>query len=154
MCDTCDRLKKKGKRYLSLWSVMLITSLSFSFALSIKTFVVEAYEIRGASMEPTFKSGERVIVVKIGYDISRGDIIVFHAKDKPIDLVKRVLGIPGDQYFYFGKEKVLKPGEYFVLGDNRPDSHDSRYFGPVTEDQIVGEVVYRWWPWEKAGDVR
>lgn len=150
--DEIGREYEKPKQH-SLVSVCLVICLSLLGAFLLRTLVVEAYEIKGASMDPTFQSGHRVIVAKVLIEIERGDIIVFHAPDSSKTLVKRVIGLPGDKYDMHGLVRTLKANEYFVQGDNTHDSHDSRFFGPIKEDMIIGEVVYRWWPYEKAGAI-
>ncbi|MGQ9589207.1 MAG: signal peptidase I, partial [Planctomycetota bacterium] len=142
-------------------------------ALTLKTYVAEAYEIKGRSMEPTFHNGERVVVLKAFYEIHRHDIVVFASSEDPSkDLVKRVVGLPGETVRVVGgrvfvngeelKETYIRdfrpgfgdvvyeakvpPGHYYVLGDNRPDSHDSRYFHAVPAARIRGKVVLRLWP--------
>ncbi len=147
--------------------------MAFVLALSLKTYVAEAYEIKGRSMEPTFHHGERVVVLKVFYEIRRHDIVVFSSAEDPTkDLVKRVVGLPGEtirvaggKVYIDGKpleedyarhfppgagetiyEDKVPPGHYYVLGDNRPDSHDSRYFHAVPASRIRGKVVLRWWP--------
>lgn len=114
-------------------------------------------------------------------EIKRGDIAVFdppNAKEEM--LIKRVIGIPGDtvemrdQEVYLNGEKLdepyfvntpctpidcpnnswtLGPNEYFFMGDNRNRSNDSRAFGPITRDRIVGRAVFRYWPLDKFGAV-
>lgn len=145
----------------------------------------------GSSMEPSFYTGERILVEKVTKrfsDFKRGDIVVLHPPgNDDIDYVKRVVGIPGDVvkivdckvYIKSGddsflyEENYLKDGvctvggakirdgrsfkiegsDYLVLGDNRERSMDSRSFGLVSEDRILGKVVFRFWPFSKAGFV-
>jgi signal peptidase I len=146
-------------------------------ALTLKTYVAEAYEIKGRSMEPTFINGERVVVLKSFYGIVRGDIIVFASTEDPTkDLIKRVIGLPGETIeIARGKVTIngraleetyelthdarelrdtphrerIPEGHYYVLGDNRPDSHDSRNFLSIPAVNIKGKVVARWWPFGK-----
>ncbi|MCU5745968.1 signal peptidase I [Staphylococcus sp. SQ8-PEA] len=156
----------------------------------IINFVGKSYTVRGDSMYPTLKDGERVIVniagVKFG-SIHKGNVIVFH-HDKKDDYVKRVIGTPGDhiQYkkdqLYVNGKKVKEPyldynekhkqidyitdkswdskeinnGEakipkdkLLVLGDNREISKDSRSFGLIDRDQVVGKVSLRYWPFKE-----
>ena len=151
--ESVEEKKKNSRAALTLWGIVSVTLIAMLLVLIVRTFVVEVYEIKGASMDPTFQSGHRVIVIKLFNTIERRDIVIFTSPDSQRVLVKRVIGMPGDKYELHGQVKTLKLGEYFVMGDNRPDSHDSRFFGPIKADAIIGEVFYRWWPWDKAGGV-
>ncbi len=149
--------------------------MAFALALTLKSYVAEAYEIKGKSMEPNFKTGQRVLVAKAFYVVQRGDVVVFASTEDPNkDLIKRVVGLPGDRIecrdgkvFLNGEpleeayvvhparpyepahDETVPPGSYYVLGDNRPDSHDSRYFHSIPQGNLKGEVVLRWWPFEE-----
>jgi signal peptidase I len=152
---------------------LVLVLIALVLALTLKTYVAEAYEIKGKSMRPTFLNGQRVVVLKSFYNIQRGDIIVFASREDPAkDLIKRVIGLPGEkvrivrgQVFINGKKieegyarhnsrergrapksETIPPGHYYVLGDNRPDSHDSRFFHSISEKSLKGKVVVRWWP--------
>jgi signal peptidase I len=147
--------------------------LAFLLAFLIRTFVVESCGVAGSSMYPTLKNGDRVLVNKLAYVFGKpetGQIIVFRSPVIPSeDWIKRVIGVPGDvvairhgQVFIDGKrlpEPYVKnndnynyapvhipPGYLFVLGDNRPYSYDSRYFGLLNENRVVGEAFLIWWP--------
>ena len=156
-----------------LLTLLVIAALSLGLALFLKLCVAQAYEIRGRSMEPTLHDGDRVILLKLAPDIlpiERGDLIIFaHPRQPDRDLVKRVIAIGGDRvHITHGKIYVngrLSPyslytrchhagenewdvpeGAYFVLGDNRANSQDSRDFGCVAHDLVKGKVWFRWWP--------
>lgn len=128
--------------------------------------------VDGTSMIPTLENGEFVLVSKMSYrfsDVDRGDIIVFHFPRNPEEeLVKRVIGLPGDHVSvqagtvyvngqllnepyitsppaYSGEWDVLD-GQLFVLGDNRNNSNDSKDWGLLPFDQIVGKAVLIYWP--------
>jgi signal peptidase I len=151
--------------------------LALVIALLIKTFLFQAFYIPSESMVPTLKVHDRVLVNKLSYKlhpVHRGDIVVFrsppHADPGINDLVKRVIGLPGesvsghDGHVYIdGKllpESYLPAGmvtsdfgpialgkdSYWVMGDNRINSKDSRSFGPITKSKIVGRVFLRIWP--------
>jgi len=151
--------------------------LALVIALLIKTFLFQAFYIPSESMVPTLKIHDRVLVNKLSYKlhpVHRGDIVVFkappHADPGIDDLVKRVVGLPGDvvsahggHVYIDGKrlpEKYLPDGvttstfearrvpkdSYWVMGDNRGNSKDSRVFGFITKKQIVGRVFLRIWP--------
>ena len=159
-----------------LEAVVLVV-LAFALAMTTKTYVVEAYEIKGRSMVPTFEDGQRVVVLKLFSEIERGDVVIFSSQDDPgKDLIKRVIALPGERIrirkgkvringkllkeIYleekdFGLydaeiDEVVAEGEIYVLGDNRDDSHDSRRFGSVSEDSLKGKVVVRWWPFHEV----
>lgn len=139
------------------------------------------YVVDGASMEPNFHNSEFLIVSRVNYLLGEpqlGDIVVFHFPDNTNeDYIKRVIGVPGDtveirdtQVYVNGQELYepyinepcsagncpdsiwqLAPDEFFMMGDNRNRSSDSRIFGPVNRQFIIGEVVFRYWPLEDLG---
>lgn len=164
------------RRWILEWLVVLAVAVGVAFA--VRAYVAQSYIIPSASMEPTLMIGDRILVDKLSYHlhgVGPGDIVVFAKPPKEVDpnitdLVKRVIGLPGDvisssagRVFINGKplrEPWLPPGtvttgikrqkvpahEYFVMGDNRSDSQDSRFFGPIPGSTIVGRVVLRIWP--------
>jgi signal peptidase I len=140
-------------------------------------FSVQTFSVDGNSMQPGLHTGEYVLVNKLAYLFhgpSRGDVIVFHYPLDPTqDFIKRVIGLPGDKVvvnptqvyvngallhepYIISPENVsititLKPDEYFVMGDNRPNSDDSRSWGPLPKDYIIGKATVVFWPlsnWE------
>ena len=147
--------------------------LPFLFCLALLLVVagvvdgplVTFYRISGSSRMPTFSDGDRVVVSSLGA-VEVGDAVI--ARHEGEALIKRVVALPGDSVellggvlFRNGREaeglvspqfldhsylpvRYLREGEYFLLGDNRPVSVDSRIFGPVTGHEIIGKVVYRW----------
>lgn len=171
------RRRPSNRKVLIEWAVIVVVAVLAS--LLVRTFVFQTYFIPSASMEPTLMIGDRIIVNKLSVDfgtIHTGDIIVFKAPPTencgtPVtDLVKRVIGVPGDiltskgntiyidnkalketwsHYEPLGKpigRVKVKPGQYFVMGDNHPDSCDSRYWGTVPRSDIIGKVFLRIWP--------
>ena len=176
-----DPVRKRGlleRCYRSaVAEIVVLVLLAFTLAMTTKTYVVEAYEIKGRSMVPTFDDGQRVVVLKLFSDIQRGDIVIFSSQDDPgKDLIKRVIALPGERIqirkgIVRINGKVLKEGyledkdyglydaeideevglgQLYVLGDNRDDSHDSRRFGSVSEESLKGKVVVRWWPFHEV----
>ena len=186
-------------------AVLLALLVFFIVQLSIQNFRVE-----GHSMRPTLDGGEYLMVNKLAYirvdlerlsklvpfwevdspkklhlplahDPRRGDVIVFHAPTKPVDFVKRVVGLPGEKLeisdgsVYIDGERLDEPylarvnladsmgcipklerhdctlqnDQYFVLGDNRGSSNDSRDWGPISVEAIVGKVWFVYWPFSK-----
>jgi len=181
--------RRSGTRTAIEWVILIAAAIGI--ALLIKTFLFQAFYIPSESMVPTLKVHDRVLVNKLSYKlhpVHRGDIVVFSAPKgpdgKPIDptvkdLVKRVIGLPGDMVseqggkvyingqplkesylpagtvtdcssfsdpHCFSKAQPVPPNEYWVMGDNRGYSKDSRYFGPIEKSTIVGRVFIRIWP--------
>lgn len=150
-------------------------------AFFIITFVVQAFFIPSGSMEPTLQIGDRILVAKFYYRIApiqRGDVIVFRYPLNPgKDFVKRVVGLPGDRVelrqgvvYVNGQArpdltptrgdascvqnygpKTVTQGHLFVLGDNRCNSEDSRFFGLVPVRNVVGRAVVVYWPPHRIG---
>jgi signal peptidase I len=166
---------------LSVWLRDLIISLAISCFIII--FLYQPVKVEGTSMMPSLEDQERIFVNKFVYrlePIQRGDIIVFrYPRDSSKSFVKRVIGLAGDhiqieagRVFVNGKpideeyvpraygderscsEVIVPPDSYFVLGDHRSLSNDSRDFGPVGQNYIYGKAVFGYWPMEKMGRVR
>jgi signal peptidase I len=169
--------RKRRRRAIIEWLVVLIVALGV--AVGMRTFVIQTFYIPSGSMETTLNIGDRILVDKLSYHlhaVHRGDIIVFARPPGETlapgvnDLVKRVIGLPGETISAQGGQvlingKVLPEpwlpkgvvtgnfspvhipkGYYFVMGDNRGFSEDSRVFGPISGSLIVGRVVMRIWP--------
>lgn len=142
-------------------------------ALTIHLFLAQATIVYGRSMEPNLHERQRLIVDKFTYRFfhapRRNDIVVIKLPEMDELLVKRVVGLPyeliaiQDGLVYINGEPIpepfpheiflqnmaprrLGPLEYFVLGDNRGNSNDSRVFGPISRDDIKGRVWFRYWP--------
>lgn len=136
--------------------------------------------VRGSSMAPRIHDGDRILIDHFSYwfdTVERGDIVVLkYPLDPSVDYIKRVIGLPGDEVevdhrgvFVNGERlaepyvdeqdpmsrvhTTVKPAHFFVLGDNRPRSCDSREFGLVPQDYIRGKVEVRIWPPERMGAI-
>lgn len=140
----------------------------------IRTFIATPVRVDGDSMNKTFKNGDILILYKLS-KIKRFDVIVLHEEKDNEKIIKRVIGMPGDTVaikdgeIYINDEKIddeyaygmtsdydritLKSDEYFILGDNRLISKDSRYFGSIKEKEIKGKVVFRIFPFSKFGKI-
>lgn len=149
----------------------------------IRTFIVTPAQVDGSSMKPTLNDNNLVILNKLDYrlnDIKRFDVVVVDIKTEKI--IKRVIGLPGDTVSYKNKTLYINgkkaeenfthtndtrdfklgdigyqkiPGDkYFVVGDNRNNSMDSRIIGLVDKDQILGSVSFRFFPFNKIGKVK
>jgi signal peptidase I len=152
-------------------------------ALLINVFLAQATRVYGQSMEPNLHTDQRLVVEKISYSHwihlrspQRGDVVVIRVKDNPELLIKRVIGLPGDHVeirngqVYINRVPLDEPyvakpvsGTYgpfdvpplqlFVLGDNRNFSNDSRAFGPVAMDDVIGRAWFSYWPPSQWGPV-
>jgi signal peptidase I len=166
------------------WILIIIAAVLVS--LLVRTFVFQTFFIPSGSMEPTLQIGDRIVVSKLSVEfgtIHRGDILVFKAPaavrtqcgDDVADLVKRVIGLPGDHltskgntiyvngaplkqpwshYEPLGKAigKVTVPANhYFMMGDNEDDSCDSRFWGTIPHSSIIGKAFIRIWPLRRFG---
>jgi signal peptidase I len=160
------------------WLRDLLISLFISAFIIV--FLYQPVKVEGTSMLPGLSDQERIFVNKFVYhleDISRGDIVVFrYPRDPSKSYIKRVIALGGDRVrIDYGRvyvngyaiyepyvplqfldarsypETVIPEGYYFVLGDHRSASSDSRDFGPVAKDLIYGKAVFSYWPVEKLG---
>jgi signal peptidase I len=156
----------------------LVICLAVTFFFII--FLYEPVKVEGGSMEPGLEDQERIFINKLVYrfeSIERGDIVVFHyPRDTRKSFIKRVIGLPGDRirilsgHVYVNgaalpepyvpddyqdassyAETVVPANAYFVLGDHRNSSNDSREFGPIMRGYIYGKAVFGYWPMEKLG---
>ncbi len=162
------------KRGRPAWlEVVQAVVLALVLAFLVRTFVLESYQVQGHSMLPTLTTGDRVLVDKLLYQIEgprTGEVVVFRSPvKKNQDWIKRVIGVPGDtvkivagqvyinghryaepfvkfNYRYNYGPVTVTPGHLFVLGDNRPNSYDSRYFGLLSESRVRGDAFLVWWP--------
>lgn len=154
-------------------TLMLALLLSFGVQLVIQQRLVE-----GSSMEPTLHTGQRLLINRLSTlgvgEPQRGDIVVFHSWSDDKDYIKRVIGLPGDEVAihdgnvfvndllldepYLDQQTTdtkspvtLSPDEYYVMGDNRGNSADSRYYGPLAKEKIVGTAIVSLWPLQTFG---
>ena len=177
------------------WSFMefiKFVAIAAIIVLPIRFFVAEPFMVRGDSMDPTFKNNDYLIVEKINRrfnQLNRGDVVIFTSPvEKSRDLIKRVIGLPGEKlkitdstvtitkkdgakldlkepYIAFQSispktDITLSDTEYFVMGDNRPASYDSRAWGPLDKKYIIGRPILRlfsfsalgWWPGDYTFD--
>ena len=168
--------RSSGKRggFLEFLVILLVAfALVFGF---VKPFVLEAFRVPSESMVPTLEVGDRFLANKFVYHFSepkKGDVVVFRSVEGgEEDLVKRVVAVAGDEVAvengvlsvngevqdepyvnkgfpddgsFFGPTRVPE-GNIFAMGDNRANSRDSRFFGPVPYENIEGEAFMRFWP--------
>lgn len=189
--ETVKKKKSVVREYAEAIGIAIL------LALFIRTFVVQAFKIPSGSMLPTLMIGDHLLVNKFIYGIrvpfsgkvlvplkdpQSGDIIVFKfPKDRSIDYIKRVVGVPGDEIeiknkkLYLNGEPTSDPyahytttqilpgsvspkdnlgpitvpeGKYFVMGDNRDNSSDSRFWGFVENNDVLGKAMIIYWSWD------
>ena len=164
------------KRSFSFFAeVIKIVIIALVIVIPIRYFVFQPFFVRGQSMEPNFYHGDYLIVEKISFrlrEIKRGEVVVFrHPNKLATAFIKRIIGLPGetikirdgtvylqeqalDESVYLPEnlrttgdlEIILGENEFFVLGDNRDASLDSRKWGALPREDIVGRVHLRAWP--------
>ena len=166
---------------VSAWVRDLIVSLGISAFIIV--FLYQPVKVEGTSMMPSLDDQERIFINKFVYrlePIQRGDIVVFrYPRDPAKSFIKRVIGVAGDRVriedgrVYLNSKmlaedyvprayedersypEIIVPADfYFVLGDHRSLSNDSRDFGPVESSYIYGKAVFGYWPVEKVGRLR
>ncbi len=156
----------------SLLREIVETALLTALVFLLVNAATGRFQIDGSSMEPNLHHDERVIVDKISYLLGapqRGDVVVFYLDGQPKDYIKRVIGLPGETIevtngtvYIDGRPleeryilqsgvgalpaRQLSADEYFVMGDNRGNSQDSRSFGPIHLKNIVGRAWIIYWP--------
>jgi signal peptidase I len=149
-------------------------------AVLINLFLAQATRVYGSSMEPNLHTDQRLVVEKVSYRLHaprRGDVVVLRPERGPELLIKRVIGLPGETlkiekglvyingkpieepYLEYRSDRSYGPttvpaGHIFVMGDNRGASNDSRVFGPVSLDRVVGRAWVSYWPLEQLGIVK
>ena len=148
--------------------------LAIIIIILLKIFIFNFILVKGDSMNPKYKNNDFMFLNKIIYKftpIKRGDVVVLKYKND--DLIKRVIGLPKDKIkvengkLYINNkeykedyinsytasedfdEVIIKNNEYFVMGDNRYNSYDSRRFGPINKKDIMGKVEFRIFPFDK-----
>jgi signal peptidase I len=165
---------------LTLWLRDILVAIAASVLMVL--FLYQPVKVEGTSMLPRLEDRDRLFINKFVYhfeDIHRGDVVVFHyPRDPEKSYIKRVIAVPGDrlridrgEVYLNGKhlpepylpdefrdmksmtEMVIPAEEYFMMGDHRCISSDSREFGPVDRDLIYGKAVLVYWPTKDAGVV-
>jgi len=158
-----------------LWEILTTLIPAALIAFFINVYVAEAAEIEaGPSMQPNLYVGYRVMTEKISYylhDPHRGDIVIVERPKDEGNLIKRVMGLPGETievrggHTFINGEPVEEPwvanfggrdvpptpvpeDHIFIIGDNRPNSRDSRQIGPVLIDDVIGRGWFVYWPLE------
>jgi signal peptidase I len=166
----------RHRRRSGLLSLTVVFVIAAVIAIVLRLFVVQTFFVPSGSMIPTLDINDRMLVLKIGYTVRRGDIMVFRQPPNDTgdtnheDLVKRVIGLPGETIWsegntvyidgkplaepwlsagtYLGQpiqRQTIPAGDYFMMGDNRSDSDDSRDWGPLPGSYMIGRVLVVIW---------
>lgn len=173
---TTEQLAHASERKVSpemlIREILQVVIPALLLALVIHLFLAQATVVYGRSMEPNLSESQRLIIDKLSYRLhtpQRNDIVVLNLPTMDEMLVKRIVGLPGETVAirngivyingieleesfqhnlsdYDTPELTLGPLNYFVLGDNRTNSNDSRVFGSVKREHVVGRVWLRYWP--------
>jgi signal peptidase I len=175
--------ESRGRAWRAVWEFLHDLSIAVLFCFFLITFVAQAFRVQGTSMEPLLADGERIVVNKFVYrfrPIERGDVVVFwYPRDPSVSFIKRVVALPGDTVEIRSGRLVVngvtepesylresfrdddsypttdvRKGYYFVLGDHRRSSNDSRSWGEVPERYIYGRAVFSFWPISRFGPIR
>ena len=167
-CKNTDETKEAKRGFTKLAVIVIV----FTLALILRKYVIDIATVVGPSMEETFYNGD-VLLVDVGVEkIERYDVITLRNDERK--LIKRVIGLPGETIRIAGgeiyineeilpeqqgvyteyagvadEEYVIKEDEYFVMGDNRAESYDSRDFGGVNKEDIIGKVTVSLYPFNK-----
>ena len=121
----------------------LIVAVVLGFAVRA---AVQVYSIPSESMAPTLRVGDHIAVTPYLTDTpARGDVIVFRSPADGVIAVKRIAGLPGDLMESQSGRVVVPSGCYFVMGDNRANSHDSRQWGPLPAAMVMGRARLVLW---------
>jgi signal peptidase I len=175
--------RRSGVRvWRAAWELLHDLSVAVLFCFFLITFVAQAFRVQGTSMEPLLHDGDRIVVNKFVYrfhPVHTGDVVVFwYPRDPSVSFIKRVVARPGDvveiragHVFVNGSPlpeaylseafrdddmyppTTVQQGHYFVLGDHRRSSNDSRSWGEVPRKYIYGEAVFRFWPLGRVGPI-
>jgi signal peptidase I len=166
---------------------ILFALIALAIVIPVRVWVAQPFIVNGSSMEPTFESGEYLIVDQLTYRFEapkRGDVIVMrYPKDPSVFFIKRIIGLPNETVEFAGKNVIVHPAnggtpftldqsfldpsrvgseygmyalgphEYFVMGDNRIVSDDSRTWGALPANDIMGRAVLRLFPFSRITDM-
>ncbi len=153
-----------------IFDLIKSVAIALIIVIPIRMFIFQPFIVRGESMHPNFENNDYIIVDQISYRFKepvRGEIVIFYLKDNPNQrFIKRIIGLPGEEIeiknnqviisnngvlkesyipssYETISDKIISLGEneYFVLGDNRPASYDSRRFGLITKENIIGRAL-------------
>lgn len=178
-----ENKSKKSKIFSVIREIVIFALIAFGIVLPFRMYIAEPYLVDGRSMDPTFATGDYLIVNKFSYRSNqpeRESVLVMKFPNNPKkSFIKRIIGLPGEKVLvkdntvkiinaenpegfmldqsYITHQSVgtfevtLAGDEYFVMGDNRLESYDSRSWGPLKKEFILGKPVMRLFPLNKIG---
>ncbi|MFD0711360.1 signal peptidase I [Paenibacillus sp. GCM10027626] len=174
-----QKKKKNWVRELREWTVSF--AIAIVVALLVQNYAFAQTEVHNVSMQSTLFEGNRLIEDKLSYRFgapSRGDIVIINGPESELRLIKRIIGVAGDEIdMADGRVKVngqfidepyakgqtfprglelpytVPEGTVFVMGDNRENSQDSRDLGPIALSSVEGRAIFRLWPLNKFGSL-
>lgn len=163
--------KKVG---LMIFEIVKVVLISLAIIMPIRLFIVQPFYVDGPSMEPNFYDREYLIIDEVSYRFNepvRGEVVVFkNPKNPSVYFIKRIIGLPGEKVeikdgnIFINDEQIeessyieykdskdhpaveVGPSEYYLMGDNRVNSFDSRSLGPIDDKYLIGKVWLRGWP--------
>ncbi len=174
------------KLLASIWEVVEVVLIALVSVFFIRTFIVQPFQVSGASMSPNFQDHNYLLIDEVAYRFrapERGEVVVFrYSGDKSSFFIKRIIGLPGEKVVIKDGEvritksdgtsaildepylpiqaktagnvtTTLAADEYFVMGDNRGNSFDSRNWGPLHKKDIIGIVRLRLYPFSTFGTI-
>lgn len=171
-------MEQEQNKFGKLIKELIPYILIFIIVVLIRTYLVTPVKVNGESMYPTLKGKEYMILNKLNKDFKRFDIVVIDTGKT--DIIKRIIALPGESIscekdnkiyingrklndkYAFGntcqnadiKKITLAKDEYYVMGDNREDSLDSRYYGPFAKKKIKGTTKIILFPFNKIGKIK
>jgi signal peptidase I len=183
MEEEVQQSPKKGLGIISAIFWLRDLAISVLLAVILIVFIYQPVKVEGTSMMPSLTDQERIFINKFTYrfsTIERGDMVVFwFPLDRTKSYIKRVIGLPGDKvevtdgFVYVNgrrlgedyvpdeyrdhntyREIEVPANQYYVLGDHRSSSNDSRAWGTVERNFIYGKAVFVYWPLDKMGRVK
>ena len=165
--------KEKDNKFIKFIKELIPYVIILVVVVLIRTYLFTPIVVSGPSMQPTLNGGELMILNKLNDDYERFDVVVVDIGNE--DIIKRIIAMPGEtiscesgivyvngrrqdeeysQGITFNFDKIkLGDDEYFVMGDNREDSKDSRHLGPISKDNIKGSTKLVLFPFTKIGNI-